>query len=207
MPGTIITQTRWIAALAAVAACGGLTAPPAVSNPPPTSAVVPTTATTLDARSVEAPTEPPPTVALDAGETDPDVRRQNLESMLKPLWFGWYSAVASGDPDDLDRTVARNRVHIDGIEAIEEAALRFAATPAIDDYEFAVLDVLRDEDDCIVASLREDPGAFLIDGVVAERIGVFWPNEGSWFLATSWAIDTPEFAWADDCTLMVRDFA
>ena len=61
--------------------------------------------------------------------------------------------------------------------------------------------------DCIVAALREDPRAFLEGGVVAERIGVFWPHAGRWYLATSWAADTPEFAWADDCDLMVRDFA
>ena len=77
----------------------------------------------------------------------------------------------------------------------------------MEDYAFSVIDVLRDDADCIVVALREDPTSFLADGVEVERIGVFWLHDERWYLATSWTIDAPEFAWGDDCSLMVREYA
>jgi hypothetical protein len=137
----------------------------------------------------------------------PGERRLEIENLTKPLWFGWYSAVAAGDIDALGQTVARSRIHADAVTAIETADLDFTEQPRIEEYDFSVVEVLRDDVDCIVAAVREDPTAFLADGVEAERIGVFWLRDERWYLATSWTIDAPEFAWGDDCSLMVREYA
>lgn len=201
---------RGLRALAAAAAVGlSACAPPAL--PPPVLADPPESMASTEIVPPAAASVSPPPLVLPEKTSSPqiadDERRRDIETLTKPLWFGWYAAVAAGDEHALDRSVARNRIHDDGRRAIAAGSLRFSTVPRIEDYRYSVTEVLRDERDCIVAALREDPGAFLQDAIEAARIGVFWKQAESWYLATSWTIDSPEFAWADDCSLMVRDFA
>lgn len=189
-----------VATLASATAC----ATPPAATPQLTD---PAPATTVPPSEMGAPDSASPAALTTTVEPDPVDRRLEIEALTKPLWFGWYDAVAAGDVDALGRTVARSRIHADGITAISTAALDFTAEPRMEDYDFTVSEVLRDDADCIVVAIREDPTAFLGGAIVADRIGVFWHHEDGWYLATSWARDAPEFAWADDCTLMVRDFA
>jgi hypothetical protein len=198
MHGTIIASALTALTIAS-AGCGTTVDPPHVSDPPSTTGVE------LASTPRNSTLRPAPTTTTPPGAGSRS--RQDAEALLAPLWFGWYAAVAAGDIVALGETVALSRIHADGVTAIEESILAFSSPPAIDAYEFEVTDVLRDSEDCLVASLRENPAAFLQGGNEAERIGVFWPHEGRWYLATSWIAGTPEFAWADDCELMVREFA
>lgn len=200
----MICVIRAILALAMVATAAACTSEPTsrpiLVDPSPVLEMPATAISTAAPRpepTVMTPTAQPPT---------PEERRLEIEAFTKPLWFGWYAAVAAGDVDALGKSVARNRIHADGVAAIDAGGLEFIRTPQMDDYRFTVLDVLRDDPDCIVIALREDPAAFLATGVEAERIGVFWMHDRRWYLATSWTIDAPEFAWGDDCSLMVRDY-
>lgn len=193
-----------VAVVVGLSACASPALPaPALVDPPESTtseavATLPGTAAT-----------PPTTTAETATsqETTHETRRLAIETITKPLWFGWYAAVAAGDESALGRSVALNRIHADGVLAISTGSLAFTIAPHIDEYRFTVTEVLRDDADCLVVELREDPRAFLIGGIEAERIGVFWRHDGEWFLATSWKTGTPATAWADDCTLMVREFA
>ncbi len=191
-----------MALVTSVAACApGPTATPTLVDPP----------LSTETASTVTRVGTPRTTRVDALSTTvtttPEERRAQIETLTKPLWLGWYAAVAAGDVDALGQAVALNRIHADGVTAIATAALDFIAVPRMEHYEFAVTEVLRDDPDCMVIALREDPSAFLAEGVEAERIGVFWLHDRRWYLATSWTIDAPEFAWGDDCSLMVREFA
>lgn len=201
---TTICATRAILALVMLAAATACTSVPTTTPAlVDSSPALETRATTV---STAAPRPLPDTTATTEAPT-PEERRLEIEAVTKPLWFGWYAAVAARDVDALGKSVARNRIHADGVTAIDTGGLEFIDTPRIDDYHFTVLEVLRDDPDCIVIALREEPTAFLAGGIEAERIGVFWLHDGQWYLATSWTIDAPEFAWGDDCSLMVRDYA
>lgn len=198
---------RWIvsAALMALSACGssGLPSPVLVDpHEPMTSEIV-----AQVSASATRPLSPETIDPAASQRTTREERHIEIEALAKSLWFGWYAAVAAGDVDALGNTVAATRIHADGVTAIATGALGFTETPRIEDYEFSVVEVLRDDVDCIVTALREDPTAFLAGGIVAERIGVFWLHANEWYLATSWTIDAPEFAWGDDCSLMVREYA
>ena len=199
MQGTHITCLLIL--MLVVTACGRDHHPPTLSDPPetPTS----TTAAAISESGAAAVTQEP----MSSATPSLGLRTQVLEAMLKPLWFGWYSAVAGGDAAALGDTVARTAIHDDGVAAIGKAVPAFNQSPSQEAYSFEVLDVLRDDEECVVVVIREDPSAFLIGGRAIERIGVFWPHAGRWYLATSWTIGTPEFAWEDDCELMVREFA
>jgi hypothetical protein len=126
-----------------------------------------------------------------------------VETILQELWFGWFDAIYRKDADALWEVVATTKKHEEGLAAMAMEGL-FVEPPSVDGVVILRLDILRDEDDCLVVYSEEDYSAFRGNVGIGQGVSVLWPDPRyGWRFATSWR--NAEDLWAGDCDKLVRE--
>ena len=159
-----------------------LAAGPASSTSTSTSATTTTEATTLT--------------------TTAEQRLAEVEELLGDLWFGWFNAIYTKDPDALWQVVATTTFYDAGVAAMDP--MEFTAAPTIEGVLIEDLSILLDRPDCLVVNQNIDVSAFRGPDITIQNVSVLWlDNRYGFRFATDWV--HPGDLWLQDCDNLVRE--
>jgi hypothetical protein len=191
---------RWVFVIALVAGLVWAAWLTSRDEPTPTASTVQSPSTTTQPEQASTTLT---TGALSSSTTQAASREEEVKAILEDLWFGWFDAIYRKDEDALWAVVATEKLHDDGVAAMEIEGV-FTAQPAPGDAEVVNMRILLDRPDCLVVDQTVEASEFREDAPTGQEVSVLWPDDRyGWRFATSWS--HPEDRWIADCDDLERD--
>ena len=161
----------------------------------PTTEVPAPPAPTTTARTTA--TFPTSTTVPVETTTDPEARVEEVRLILQDLYFRWFDAIYRNDEEAVLDVVATTTY----LEAFHNAvgSLDLPSQPEIAQIRPVEVEILRDDQTCLVTYSRIDLSAWRGAGVEVVGVNVLLPKEGTWRLGTAWS--RPRDLWESDCLI------
>lgn len=161
------------------------TVPPTSNTTTPTTTPVPTTTTDTPATSTVAPNT----------TLDEDARTEEVRLILEDLYFRWFDAIYHDDEEAVRQVVSTERGLDDFAQAV--AQMELPREPRREDVRVDTVEVLRDDDDCLVVFHDLDLTEWRGPDSRSSLVDVLFPYESGWRFATSW--QNRNDLWEADC--------
>lgn len=169
------------------------------SDPEPTTT---TTTTTLATSTTTAPTTTtstttPPQTSVPDTTVNAEARREEVRLILEDLYFGWFDAIYHNDEEAVREVVATSNNIEDFHQAVE--SLTLPSPPIRAEIQVKDVEILRDDDRCLVTYSILDVSQWRGEGALSEGVNVLLPVEGEWRFGTAW---THRYdLWEADCSI------
>ncbi|CAN5878210.1 hypothetical protein BH23ACT5_BH23ACT5_14090 [soil metagenome] len=161
------------------------TVPPTSTTTTPTTPTVPTTTT-----------DTPVTATVVPDTTfDADARTEEVRLILEDLWFRWFDAIYHDDEEAVREVVSTQRGLDDFAQAV--AQMDLPRKPQRGDVRVQAVEVLRDDDDCLVVFHDLDLTEWRGPDSQSSLVDVLFPYESGWRFATTW--QNRNDLWEADC--------
>ena len=119
---------------------------------------------------------------------------EEAEEILRDLWFGWFEGIYNQDEARIREVVGTQAM----LDAAREAfGASFTEAPTRDGVLLSQSELLRSDEDCLVAWSTIDVSSFRGESSDSEMVTVTRWVDDTWKLATTWALK--EDLWDADC--------
>lgn len=119
---------------------------------------------------------------------------EEAEEILRNLWFGWFEGIYNQDEARIREVVGTQAM----LDAAREAfGASFTEAPTRDGVLLSQSELLRSDEDCLVAWSTIDVSSFRGESSDSEMVTVTRWVDDTWKLATTWALK--EDLWDADC--------
>lgn len=119
---------------------------------------------------------------------------EEAEEILRNLWFGWFEGIYNQDEARIREVVGTQAM----LEAAREAfGASFTEAPTRDGVLLSQSELLRSDEDCLVAWSTIDVSSFRGESSDSQMVTVMRWVDDTWKLATTWALK--EDLWDADC--------
>lgn len=119
---------------------------------------------------------------------------EEAEEILRDLWFGWFEGIYNQDEARIREVVGTQAM----LEAAREAfGASFTEAPTRDGVLLSQSELLRSDEDCLVAWSTIDVSSFRGESSDSQMVTVMRWVDDTWKLATTWALK--EDLWDADC--------
>ena len=176
-------------------------------DPPATTLMAAPTSTTAPTTTAAPTTTVPTTTAAPTTTQDLSAREAEVEALVKELELALWDALYRGDEQALADVIGGEALWNAVKPNLDTAASAFLAEPTLDSYGLTLVEILRDDADCIVTHSIEDTSAFLAEATET-LITVVWPADDapSGFRIGEHFGPATESSWAPWCEVEDRSW-